>query len=294
MGLFMQVTPADTHSTIQLPTELWGVIFAYLPRRELRTCLSIGRLFHDLALSSLFSTARIRFGSWLVVYEVRREVQEGYADENGTSFLLSISMNPGLASCIKHFDVLAFAPHDDCSFEMECLTRAVAAMRNLRTLRWYTAQNAYMIPSERFLGTIASSTQLRECSLPFECVDVLANLGPFPHLTGLSLDVLPLGQRNESLDVALYERCAFNFKSLLDIYAQAPLAALSVPGEVATTLCPKQTLCNLTHLALRNPRHLRHFDSVLEHCVCLESFWISWCDHDGTIPDISALFQVLK
>lgn len=183
MGLFMQVTPADTHSTIQLPTELWGVIFAYLPRRELRTCLSIGRLFHDLALSSLFSTARIRFGSWLVVYEVRREVQEGYADENGTSFLLSISMNPGLASCIKHFDVLAFAPHDDCSFEMgmsfsiglycigltsrsECLTRAVAAMRNLRTLRWYTAQNAYMIPSERFLGTIASSTQLRECSLP--------------------------------------------------------------------------------------------------------------------------------
>lgn len=116
----MQVPSPDMVSAIQLvPAELWQVIFAYLSRRELRICLSSGRLFHDLAVSSLFSTARIHFGSWLVAYEVpvRRDVQDGCTSDNGASFLNHISMNPGFASRVKHLDVLAFAPHHnlDCS-----------------------------------------------------------------------------------------------------------------------------------------------------------------------------------
>lgn len=44
-------------------------------------------------------------------------VPEG-ASENSLSFLLSITMNPTMASYVKQLDVLAFAPCDDHSLEM--------------------------------------------------------------------------------------------------------------------------------------------------------------------------------
>lgn len=121
---------------------------------------------------------------------------------------------------------------------------------------------------------------------------------PFPHLTGLSLDLVltPLEQWKEPQDIVLYERCASDFRSLLDIYAQAPLAALSVPGDAATILCSTKKLHTLTHLALCNTRHLRNVDSVLEHCVRLESLWISQSHslHNHDPSEVSALFQVLQ
>lgn len=47
------------------------------------------------------------------------------------------------------------------------LTLAIAAMPNLCTFRWYTARNAYMIPSEKLLNTLVlSCPQLHECTLP--------------------------------------------------------------------------------------------------------------------------------
>lgn len=101
-------------------------------------------------------------------------------------------------------------------------------------------------------------------------MDVLANLKPFPRLTALSLHILPLGKVDGSLDVAPYESCAPNFRNLLRIYAQAPLAALSVPGVAATmSQCPERTLRNLTHLALYYTQNLRDVGDVLEHCVRL-------------------------
>lgn len=124
-------------------------------------------------------------------------------------------------------------------------------------------------------------------------MDVLANLEPFPHLTSLSLSLgpLPLEPSNPPLGIVLYERCASNFGSLLNMYTQAPLTALSVSGEAATMSCPMPTLRNLTHLALRKTRHLRTIDSVLEHCVRLESLWV---DLSSGRSEGLALFRSLQ
>ncbi|EPT04863.1 hypothetical protein FOMPIDRAFT_82835 [Fomitopsis schrenkii] len=55
--------------------------------------------------------------------------------------------------------------------------------------------------------------------------------------------------------------------------------------------CPMPTLRNLTHLALRKTRHLRTIDSVLEHCVRLESLWV---DLSSGRSEGLALFRSLQ
>jgi hypothetical protein len=40
----------------RLPAEIWGIIVEHLPRSSQRSCLSVSRSFHDLAMRPIFST----------------------------------------------------------------------------------------------------------------------------------------------------------------------------------------------------------------------------------------------
>ena len=121
----------------------------------------------------------------------------------------------------------------------------------------------------------------------------LADMKVLPHLSSLNLQILPMGYGETILDEALYERCLPNFQYIVDAFSQTPLTKLSVPGQT-TALSPLWSVMkNLTHLALRNARHLRYVDGVFEHCVQLESLWISCRGHEEK-HEITGLFEVLE
>lgn len=125
-------------------------------------------------------------------------------------------------------------------------------------------------------------------------MDALVDLELVPcHFTGLALQVLPMGRHETDLDEALYERCWYNFRCVLENFTQLPVTKLSIPGQAATLSPPKRTLRDLTHLALRNARYLGYVNRVFELCVRLESLWISCHDYDDEF-EASELFGVLK
>lgn len=105
------MTNVTPHAALQLPVELWKIIFGYLPSTAARTCLSLSRLFHDLAAPQLFSTLRIHLGSWKSVYGIEagppsKESERRY--ELSCALLDNIHTDAVFASYVKHFYVLAF------------------------------------------------------------------------------------------------------------------------------------------------------------------------------------------
>lgn len=51
--------------TVTLPTEIWAAVLGLLPRRDLKTCLLLSGVHHDIAFSDLFSHVTVTFGPWI-------------------------------------------------------------------------------------------------------------------------------------------------------------------------------------------------------------------------------------
>ena len=156
------------------PPEIWRAIISYLPRETARECLLVSRMFHAFAVALLFSTLRLRFGSWQVEYGFTDEPPEEDSACRSCCILLRIIADPVFASYVKHLQIIAFPGHD-AAFEIcwslplfccmlpltstwatGCLTRAIGCLHNLRTLEWRTHQYN-MIATAELLETLVGS-----------------------------------------------------------------------------------------------------------------------------------------
>lgn len=101
----------------ETPPELWRMVVSHLPRDTARQCLFVSKMFHAFAASLLFSTIRLRFGSWQVEYGFNGIPPEEDSGCRSCCIVLRIISDPVFASYVKHLQVIAYPGHD-ATFEM--------------------------------------------------------------------------------------------------------------------------------------------------------------------------------
>ncbi|KZT64748.1 hypothetical protein DAEQUDRAFT_814798 [Daedalea quercina L-15889] len=269
--------------SVLLPTEVWQIVFGYLPCVAARKCLSVSHFFHDLAAPLLFATVRIEFGCWKAGYGLIEKPPGGSSERRTCCILLRIITDHVFASYIKHLHVLAFSGGDR-ALELCLLTKAVNALRNLHTFRWYTTHKLCMIPDTALLETLTSSCiRLREYALPLQCADALSAL---KNVSAHSLNIHALPQDtlwHSRMVGHIYGPHRRPFVALLEAHSGA-LVQLSIPGT-AVWDCPAHILSNLSHLEIHGAGDLAH---VVEHCAQLKSLHISFRDAISKANEASA------
>ncbi|CCM03452.1 uncharacterized protein FIBRA_05585 [Fibroporia radiculosa] len=128
----------DISRTSQLPPELWEDIIKYSTPSSLRACLSVSRLFHDLAVRFLFSTIHIQFGA-LSPHGLSPEEHERRVARNcsiGSDILCYIASKPSFAVVVKKIVVHSYmvGPY---VFDRQLLIDAVSKLSNLSCFVWY-------------------------------------------------------------------------------------------------------------------------------------------------------------
>ena len=91
---------AQTSTVECVPIEIWNEVFWMFPLTTVQQCLSVSRLFHDLAAPILFSTLYIRLD---VQYDYRALTSPAEQTKNmprWASILLHITSNYGCDICV--------------------------------------------------------------------------------------------------------------------------------------------------------------------------------------------------
>ncbi|KZT64745.1 hypothetical protein DAEQUDRAFT_586077 [Daedalea quercina L-15889] len=245
--------------TGNIPPEIWQMVLGSLPRHAARECLFVSKLFHDLAARLLFSTLRIRLGSW--------QVRLGYADEppeedsghTSCELLLGVITNPVFASYVKYLQILASAGND-ATFELCCLARAVRCLHNLHELEWQTSFSD-MLPTSEFIGiqtlTLAESQGLGQ--LPITRISVYPSWDDTPEE---------------------YTRHRAALASLLSSF-RGSLTQFAAPSQ-AIWECPIRILRDLTHLVVDMAKNLMNIALLFHHCTRLESLHIAAEDYEDS------------
>ena len=107
----------DVCCPLQLPPEIWESVFSWLPRGAARNCLSVSRIFRDLAFRLLFRNVTICFGAWEAV-EVKEYTYDPDPDAMDTledkmsamssAILHRISRDPAFAIVVHGLDIRAY------------------------------------------------------------------------------------------------------------------------------------------------------------------------------------------
>ncbi|KAH9925771.1 uncharacterized protein B0H18DRAFT_1008165 [Fomitopsis serialis] len=155
-----------------LPPELWVKIVESLPLDAARTCLSVNKLFHDVALSTVF--ARIALG--LGTLEAHDLAPEGFphiraslrlVEERRTrrslEILERIASDLAFGRVVKSLQVQA-CNADDVSeaavaVQIDRLLAAIPSLKNLRVFQWHWSCPR---PTENIVQKLAESCPLLE------------------------------------------------------------------------------------------------------------------------------------
>lgn len=112
----------------QLPTELWYRIIHFLPTTDQKTCLSVSRTQHDIAVKYVFSHVIITLGLWrredefedtefapspLQVHASKEIARANYA------LLRHIMQTPDFARHVKKLSVRAYSLFERAPMEYE-------------------------------------------------------------------------------------------------------------------------------------------------------------------------------
>ncbi|KAM5534147.1 hypothetical protein V8D89_012167 [Ganoderma adspersum] len=131
--------------TVALPTEIWTAILGLLARRDLKTCILLSRVHHDIAFSDLFSHVTVTFGPWIWRESARAGQSIHSNDElncqcghlvrrNNYSWELldAISCRLDFAKVIKEVTVRAYSwEGGEYVSEMGCLIKALEVLPNI-------------------------------------------------------------------------------------------------------------------------------------------------------------------
>jgi hypothetical protein len=99
---------------VQIPTEIWSAIIERLPTSEQKTCLSVSRLHHDLAVRFLFSIIKIYFTREL---SGLLEEEETRLMSHSWEILDHITHKRHFANAVKKIVVIALSVETEMIFE---------------------------------------------------------------------------------------------------------------------------------------------------------------------------------
>lgn len=264
-----------------LPPEVLAHIIHHLPREARRTCLSVSRSFHDLALRAVFSGLTIHFGAWENHYfdevkwdsciseegeaeaESEYQAQASRRNEMSAEILHRIMFDPYFANAVKRLEVCAYEGYDnDCAFQLRCLSMAISYLHNLRALVWY---GSWPLPAPEIVDALAKACpSFRRLSLPHRSFGTLP-LGAIENLQSVTLSETHLGEIFKELQ---------NMPAV-DIGAARDLQELHHPALPLDSI-PPHVLPHLTHLELLQvaPTEIRVLGPFLQQLPRLQSLTI--------------------
>ncbi|CAK5281854.1 unnamed protein product [Mycena citricolor] len=127
----------------QLPVEIWDMIIQNVPQHHRPTLLGVSRLFHEIALRSVFSTVKIFLvhgepGLLMLNTESERYVEDvsDHRFNESWDILHCIITNPLFASVVRTMSVHAFTD-GPAIFEQRTVAQALRAMPHLQSFHYF-------------------------------------------------------------------------------------------------------------------------------------------------------------
>ncbi|PIL26351.1 hypothetical protein GSI_12107 [Ganoderma sinense ZZ0214-1] len=256
----------------ELPTELWYRIIQFLPTTHQKTCLSVSKMHHDIAVKYVFSHVIISLGLWRADDEIeeaptpvqllvaKRVARANYA------LLRHVMRTPEFACHVRKLTVqsYSFFEGNHMEYEIGTLVDAIETLHNLSSFAWYGPLP--ITPCEIMDALRRSSGQ--------KVVDILLHpeipehicLPAFTQLKSLVF-VHRHGTHWPAMDAVPYHKTIHAAISA----NSATLRRLDVFGD-ALWGCPSAFFSNLYELAIVFPDTLDGLHSVFEHCRGLGGF----------------------
>ncbi|KAM5539333.1 hypothetical protein V8D89_007024 [Ganoderma adspersum] len=266
-----------------LPTETWIQVIRELPFHYQKSCLSISKFFHDIAVQYVFASINIRLGNMRDFYLADEdrwcnwnadEKAEADAAVNRSYELLkhltssSAQAAAGFVRAVKYVSVRAyFFPGESLPDGLlDTLEEALSVLR-LREFAWY---GCHPMPRSQVLETLSTGSRdtMEEIVLPAELLDHIPVL-PFTRLKSLSF-LNRYGNCYQCLGRG-NSRC---FRMGKTVTATLPsLRSLSIFGE-ALWKCKVQGLSVLTELTLALMDDVDPISAIITRCSRLQSLTI--------------------
>jgi len=162
------------HGCVLPSPEILTQIILLVPRETRRSCLLVSRLFHDLAVTVVFSRITIHFGAWEYWYHNGSHSSETFRPHENrratmaADILRRITVDTGFARKLRRLGIIAHkhgGSNDDCVFQLHCLSLAVQNLVNVRSLIWYGTRPG---PSLEIVEMLAKACPLL-CDISLPC-----------------------------------------------------------------------------------------------------------------------------
>ncbi|KAH9829837.1 uncharacterized protein C8Q71DRAFT_390099 [Rhodofomes roseus] len=152
----------------RLPPELWVKIVEGLPRGAARSCLFVNKLFHDVALPTVFARIALSFGA----FEAQQAPTEKSLDEpalarlrtleesrsrRALEILARIAQDQTFAELVRTLQIQACNADEDELSGAEQNERLLAAIPNLKNLRVFQWHWSHPPPTETIVQSLADS-----------------------------------------------------------------------------------------------------------------------------------------
>ncbi|KZT19952.1 hypothetical protein NEOLEDRAFT_1245545 [Neolentinus lepideus HHB14362 ss-1] len=134
-----------------LPVELWYDVITHLSKTDLRSCLGVSRIFHDIALKQTFSSITLYFGGMYLLHTLRpRFVLEKNSEaveydeklyETTLDILVRLSEDVQFAAVVQSITIVW--ERSSMSFQyidkstMSSLLKALVNLPHLKAFHWY-------------------------------------------------------------------------------------------------------------------------------------------------------------
>ncbi|OJT03105.1 hypothetical protein TRAPUB_6333 [Trametes pubescens] len=269
-----------THGFSRLPTELCAGVVKSLSKVDQRSCLSVSRLFRDLARPLVFSRVIIRVGMWKAtddegMFDDDVELMERRVRRNKEK-LQYIALDAQFARIVKAIHVHAHREWDFADLEepqdklednldISLVVRALKALPHLRSFRWHGISPALTPAVLDALAKTCGRT-LVELSVAAMINDDKAPqyLTQFKKLQALSLagDMCNFPHYGNPEPESMVTACI----------QHVPLTVLrlSVLGDSVWDT-PLRVLSGLYELSLQRPQSLDKLSVVFQHCSQLRT-----------------------
>ncbi|KAI1796940.1 hypothetical protein LXA43DRAFT_495097 [Ganoderma leucocontextum] len=273
-------------SHASLPTELWYPIIYMLPSLDQKTCLSVSKIFHDIAATSVFSHVTISLGFWRP-FEFESEYDDLATEEKAamkrqanTSYdvLRHIMRTPDFAKKVKKLSVRAFAnAGEEMQIAIRFLADALEALPDLRAFVWHGSSPVISTEILQALVSFASST-LQELSIPPELPEGSDTLLPLlNHVRSFSIMDRDFVPDEKECPVI---RAAINANA-------DPLRSVCLTGDIWAQLPPLSRFAHLDELEFICLETYDELGTLFAHCSRLRAFALVYAEQD-LIPVLAA------
>ncbi|EJF64849.1 hypothetical protein DICSQDRAFT_167001 [Dichomitus squalens LYAD-421 SS1] len=249
-----------------MPAELWYPIIEMLPSVDQKTCLSVSEMFHDIALTYVFSHVSISLGLWRPFEHIDDE--EVFTDDEKADLirradasyevLRHIMRTPDFARKVKRVSVRAFSCAGvEMQLAIRFLADALEAIPELRGFFWHGSSPRMPLEVFKVLAN-SSHTTLRELGMPQELPEgAISLLSPIHDLT--SLTVLDQDADEPSL-----------IRDVLEANANT-LRALRLAGETCDQCLPMPSFASLAELDIVGIQGHEELGELFAHCTHLRA-----------------------